>query len=101
MSNIDEVVGKEIKGYKIIRPIGQGKFSVVFKGERLADKQMVALKLIKVKERREKIDFWYDGPETERKMSKRSETSTGIWISKRLASEPSSCDKISGFLHQW
>lgn len=40
--------GREIHGYRIIKPIGQGKFSVVYKAERVSDSQPVALKVIKV-----------------------------------------------------
>lgn len=40
MSNKDnpnDWIGREINGYKIKKPIGQGKFSIVFKGVRLKD----------------------------------------------------------------
>ena len=40
--------GREIHGYRIVKPIGQGKFSVVYKAERISDSQPVALKVIKV-----------------------------------------------------
>ena len=50
-----QFVGKVVKGYKIVKPIGilvnfkgAGKFSVVFKGERESDQLVVALKLIKI-----------------------------------------------------
>jgi serine/threonine protein kinase len=40
--------GKEIKGYRILKPIGQGKFSIVYKAERVSDNLPVAMKIIKV-----------------------------------------------------
>lgn len=40
--------GKEIKGYRIHKPIGQGKFSIVYKAERVSDNLPVAMKIIKV-----------------------------------------------------
>lgn len=40
--------GKEIKGYRIMKPIGQGKFSIVYKAERISDNLPVAMKIIKV-----------------------------------------------------
>ena len=40
--------GKEIKGYRILKPIGQGKFSIVYKAERILDNLPVAIKIIKV-----------------------------------------------------
>jgi len=40
--------GKEIKGYIIQKPIGQGKFSIVYKAERILDSLPVAMKIIKV-----------------------------------------------------
>lgn len=47
MSN--EMVGKTIEGYKILKPLGQGKFSTVYQAERLNDQKIVAMKKIKVK----------------------------------------------------
>lgn len=44
----NDFIGKEVRGYKISKPIGTGKFSVVFKAERLNDGLLVALKLIKI-----------------------------------------------------
>mmetsp|Transcript_13723 Transcript_13723/g.25879 ORF Transcript_13723/g.25879 Transcript_13723/m.25879 type:complete len:695 (-) Transcript_13723:88-2172(-) len=44
----EEMEGREVEGYKVIKPIGQGKFSVVYKAERIADGMPVALKLIKI-----------------------------------------------------
>jgi serine/threonine protein kinase len=41
-------VGKEVNGFEIIKLIGQGKFSYVFKAQRKTDGLCVALKLIKV-----------------------------------------------------
>ena len=51
--------GKEIKGYRIMKPIGQGKFSIVYKAERISDNLAVAIKIIKVISN---SDFRYDGP---------------------------------------
>jgi serine/threonine protein kinase len=48
MANAQDIAGKELNGYKVIKPIGQGKFSIVFKGEKISDGQIVALKQIKV-----------------------------------------------------
>ncbi len=48
MANPQDMVGKDINGYHIVKPIGQGKFSIVFKAERALDGQIVALKQIKV-----------------------------------------------------
>lgn len=41
-------MGKIINGYHIDKPIGQGKFSIVFKAVRVDDNLTVALKLIKI-----------------------------------------------------
>jgi serine/threonine protein kinase len=49
MSEINtEIVGKVIQGYKILKPLGQGKFSTVYQAQRLTDQKLVALKIIKV-----------------------------------------------------
>lgn len=48
MANPQDIVGKDINGYRVVKPIGQGKFSIVFKAENLTDGQIVALKQIKV-----------------------------------------------------
>lgn len=49
MSEINtEIVGKLIEGYKVIKPLGQGKFSVVYQAQRQIDNKLVALKIIKV-----------------------------------------------------
>jgi len=42
-------VGKEVNGFEIVKLIGQGKFSYVFKAQRKTDGLCVALKLIKVR----------------------------------------------------
>lgn len=55
--------GKEIKGYRILKPIGQGKFSIVYKAERISDNLPVAIKIIKVSYY---IDFRYDGSKAKR-----------------------------------
>ena len=41
-------VGMEINGFEILKLIGQGKFSYVFKARRVEDKRIIALKLIKI-----------------------------------------------------
>jgi len=41
-------VGMVINGFEILKLIGQGKFSYVFKARRVADKKIIALKLIKI-----------------------------------------------------
>ena len=47
MSNKEaDMVNQVINGYLIKRPIGQGKFSIVFKAMRESDNITVALKLI-------------------------------------------------------
>lgn len=48
MTNTQDMVGKDVNEYHIVKPIGQGKFSIVFKAERASDGQIVALKQIKV-----------------------------------------------------
>jgi serine/threonine protein kinase len=49
MSEINtEIVGKIVEGYKILKPLGQGKFSTVYQAERQVDQKLVALKIIKV-----------------------------------------------------
>ena len=42
------LVGKEVRGYKVIKPIGAGKFSIVFKAEKVDDGALIALKCIKI-----------------------------------------------------
>ena len=41
-------VGMVINGFEILKLIGQGKFSYVFKARRVQDKTIIALKLIKI-----------------------------------------------------
>ena len=41
-------VGMVINGFEILKLIGQGKFSYVFKARRVQDKKIIALKLIKI-----------------------------------------------------
>jgi serine/threonine protein kinase len=49
MSEINnDIVGKVIQGYKIFKPLGQGKFSTVYHAQRQSDQKLVALKIIKV-----------------------------------------------------
>lgn len=40
--------GRVYRDYKILQPIGQGKFSFVFKAENIVTKQIIALKLLKI-----------------------------------------------------
>lgn len=42
------IAGQIIEGYKIQKPIGEGKFSTVYKAETGEDGTIVALKKIKV-----------------------------------------------------
>lgn len=42
----EDLNGKEIRGYKVIKPIGAGKFSIVFKAEKVDDGTPIALKCI-------------------------------------------------------
>eukprot|EP00743_Colponemidia_sp_Colp-15_P008010 GILK01008675.1.p1 GENE.GILK01008675.1~~GILK01008675.1.p1 ORF type:complete len:735 (+),score=154.97 GILK01008675.1:110-2314(+) len=49
MSGIGEDdVGRVINGYELLRPIGRGKFSIVFKARRVNDGRLVALKKIQI-----------------------------------------------------
>lgn len=48
MSNEYDISGKVIRGFKVQKPIGQGKFSVVFRADSITEKTPVALKMIKV-----------------------------------------------------
>ena len=51
MKNIEqmnEIIGKTIEGFKIIKFLGSGKFSVVYQAERQIDSKLVALKIIKI-----------------------------------------------------
>jgi serine/threonine protein kinase len=43
-----EIVGKVVQGYKILKPLGQGKFSTVYQAQRHSDQKLVALKIVKV-----------------------------------------------------
>jgi serine/threonine protein kinase len=55
MSNKEpDLVNQVINGYLIKRPIGQGKFSIVFKAIRESDNAIVALKLIKIFDMKDK-----------------------------------------------
>ena len=44
----NEIIGKIIEGYRIIKFLGSGKFSVVYEAERQLDSKLVALKIIKI-----------------------------------------------------
>jgi serine/threonine protein kinase len=48
MIDDQDISGKVIRGLRVQKPIGQGKFSVVYKAEQIADNSLVALKMIKV-----------------------------------------------------
>jgi hypothetical protein len=56
-----DIEGKEMHGYRILKPIGEGKFSIVYKAERISDGTQVALKNIKVTSI---LDFRYAGSKT-------------------------------------
>ena len=43
-----DISGKIIRGFRVLKPIGQGKFSIVYKAEHVSDNSPVALKMIKV-----------------------------------------------------
>ena len=47
-NNVMHHVGMVINGFEIIKLIGQGKFSYVFKAKQVADGKIIALKLIKI-----------------------------------------------------
>jgi serine/threonine protein kinase len=66
----NDIVGKSIQDYKILKPLGQGKFSTVYQAQRQSDLKLVALKIIKVIYLF-KTDIRYDGSEAEREMSTR------------------------------
>ena len=48
MEQVNEMIGKIIEGYRIIKFLGSGKFSVVYEAERQLDSKLVALKIIKI-----------------------------------------------------
>ena len=48
MEQANEIIGKIIEGYRIIKFLGSGKFSVVYEAERQLDSKLVALKIIKI-----------------------------------------------------
>lgn len=48
MNNDGDISGKIIRGLQVHKPIGQGKFSIVYKAENLSDNSQVALKMIRV-----------------------------------------------------
>ena len=37
MNQMEDIEGKELHGYKIIKPIGEGKFSIVYKATRISN----------------------------------------------------------------
>jgi serine/threonine protein kinase len=47
MADLDHS-GRVIRGFKVVKPIGQGKFSIVYKAEQVSDNFPVALKIVKV-----------------------------------------------------
>ena len=48
MEQTNEIIGKIIEGFRIIKFLGSGKFSVVYQAERQSDSKLVALKIIKI-----------------------------------------------------
>ena len=48
MEQANEIIGKIIEGYRIIKFLGSGKFSVVYEAKRQLDSKLVALKIIKI-----------------------------------------------------
>lgn len=48
MESSNDIVGKIVEGYKIIKFLGRGKFSTVYQAERQKDQKLVALKIIKI-----------------------------------------------------
>ena len=48
MEQTNEIIGKIVEGFKIIKFLGSGKFSVVYQAERQKDSKLVALKIIKI-----------------------------------------------------
>ena len=48
MEQANEIIGKIVEGFRIIKFLGSGKFSVVYQAERQADSKLVALKIIKI-----------------------------------------------------
>ena len=48
MEHENEIIGKIVEGFKIIKFLGRGKFSVVYQAERQVDSKLVALKIIKI-----------------------------------------------------
>ena len=48
MEQTNEIIGKIVEGFKIIKFLGSGKFSVVYQAERQVDSKLVALKIIKI-----------------------------------------------------
>lgn len=48
MEQANDIIGKIIEGYRIIKFLGSGKFSVVYEAERQLDSKLVALKIIKI-----------------------------------------------------
>ena len=48
------VMGDGLRGYEVIKPIGKGKFAIVYRARRLADDTVVALKRVRVDQMDEK-----------------------------------------------
>ena len=48
MEQTNEIIGKVVEGFRIIKFLGSGKFSVVYQAERQSDSKLVALKIIKI-----------------------------------------------------
>ena len=75
-----EMAGKLVEGYKVIKPLGQGKFSIVYQAQRQIDNKLVALKIVKVWAISLNLDIRHDGSETEREMSTGSQATPGIYL---------------------
>lgn len=44
----DHLIGKTIRGYKVLKFLGEGKYSSVFHAENISTHQKVAMKVIQV-----------------------------------------------------
>lgn len=63
-----ELMGQNVNGYTIIKPIGQGKFSIVYRAQK--DGQPYAVKKIKVHNSLNLPDFRYGRSKATLKMPK-------------------------------
>ncbi len=44
----DDIVGKTIEGYRIMKSLGSGQYSTVYHAEKKSDNKYCALKIVKV-----------------------------------------------------